>query len=106
MRLLELSKRGQGGSIELHPVVKHFPNGRWIGIVVAHAPISLHLSVTLNPESMAGGESQAQGGNGGMPLRDICNLTSEQRDRLIEIEDAIVGEDMHLEVHGLHANRD
>src|SRR5688572_15221074 len=37
-----------------------------------------------------------------MPIRDINLLTIEQRNRLTEIEDAIAGEDMHLEVLGLH----
>lgn len=41
-----------------------------------------------------------------MPFRDINNLTTEQRARLTEIEDAIVGQDMHLEVFGLHSTRD
>jgi hypothetical protein len=42
----------------------------------------------------------------GMKFRDISILTAEQRERLAELEDAIVDQDMHLEVYGLHPSRD
>ncbi len=41
-----------------------------------------------------------------MTFRDISNLATEQRERLMEIEAAIVEQDMHLEVFGLHPTRD